>query len=144
MHTMEKILIIEARFYDDIADRLAEAAISEIEKSDYGYEKIAVPGTFEIPAAISMAIASGKYAGYIGLGCVIRGETTHYDYVCGESARGLNELALKHNAAIGYGVITTENREQANFRADSSQKNVGGRAAKACLEMIKIKKQMSA
>ena len=141
---MKKILIIEARFYEEIAGNLADAAISELENSGYEYEKISVPGTFEIPAVVGMAIDSEKYVGYIALGCVIRGETSHYDYVCSESARGLNELAINCNAAIGYGIITAENKEQANVRADKNQKNIGGRAAKACLAMIKIKQQMNA
>jgi 6,7-dimethyl-8-ribityllumazine synthase len=138
---MKKILIIEARFYENLAYSLADGAISVLEKSAYEFERISVPGAFEIPAAISMAIASGKYAGFIALGCVIRGETTHYDYVCGESARGINELALKHNAAIGFGIITAENGIQAEVRADKTKKNVGGRAAEACLAMLLLKEK---
>ena len=135
-----KILIVEARFYDEIANNLSAAAKAELDKAGASYDVIAVPGCFEIPAAVSMAIESGEYDGYIGLGCVIRGETSHYDYVCGESARGLNDLAME-GQAVGYGIITAENRDQANVRADANQKNVGGRAAKACLEMLAIKQK---
>lgn len=137
---MAHILIVEARFYEAIADNLSKAAKAELEKAGATHETLAVPGCFEIPAAVAMAMESGDYDGYVALGCVIRGETTHYDYVCGESARGLNALAMEGNA-IGYGIITAENREQANVRADANQKNVGGRAAKACLEMMVIKQK---
>ncbi len=139
---MPKILIVEARFYETIADDLAAAAKAELEKAGASYEILAVPGCFEIPAAIAMAIDSGKYDAYVALGCVIRGETSHYDYVCGESARGISDLAME-GYAIGYGIITAENRQQANVRADAKQKNVGGRAAKACLEMLSIKQSFA-
>lgn len=141
---MPHILMVEARFYEELADQLAQNAIAELEKSGTTYERLAVLGCFEIPAAISMAIASKRYDGYIGLGCVIRGETTHYDYVCGESARGLNDLAMQHQAPIGYGIITAENKDQATVRASAkSGKNVGGKAARACLDMIAIKKKLA-
>ena len=131
------IAILEARFYNEIADQLAEAAIQVLENENLPYERIAVPGCFELPAALSMATESEKYAGFICLGCVIRGETSHYDYVCGESARGINEIAMLGHA-VGYGIITAENRDQANMRADAKQKNVGGRAAEACVTMMKL------
>lgn len=140
---MTHILIIESRFYTDIADMLVEGAVEALAKTGASYERIAVPGAFEIPAAISLAINTGKYDGYIALGCVIRGETTHYDYVCLESARGLNELALQ-GAAIGYGILTTENDEQAYARADKNRKNKGADAVNACLAMIALKKQFGA
>jgi 6,7-dimethyl-8-ribityllumazine synthase len=141
---MKKLLIIEARFYNHLADMLVQGALAEIEAAGYEYERLSVPGAFEIPAAISMAIASGKYSGYVALGCVIRGETTHYDYVCEQSAWGINKLAMKYNAAIGYGIITAENEAQSLVRADKTKKNVGGRAASACIAMLKIKEQMNA
>ena len=132
---MAKILIVEARFYEEIANAQAEAAIAEIERRGFEYERIAVPGSFEIPSVISMAIKSKKYVGYVALGCVIRGETTHYDYVCGECARGLNDLAIKKKAPIGFGVLTVENREQAHKRMVDH----GRRAVQACADLIKIK-----
>lgn len=141
---MPHILLVEARFYESIADQLAEAATCELEAVGYTYERLAVPGCFEIPAAISMAQASGKYDGFVGLGCVIRGETSHYDYVCGESARGINQLAIEKQLPIGYGIITAENHNQADARADKNRKNVGGRAAKACIEMLTIKTRLCA
>ena len=136
-----KILIVESRFYDKISDMLLEGAIDEIKKNNCEYEVITVPGAFEVPATISFASKTNKYDGYVALGCVIRGETTHYDYVCSESARGLNDLAIKNNLAIGYGIITVENETQAIARADIKQKNKGGFASMTCLKMIEIKKK---
>ncbi len=138
---MPAVLVIVARFYEDIADELVKGAAQELDKQRIKYDVVAVPGAFEIPAAIRFAIDSGKYDGYVALGCVIRGETTHYDYVCGESARGLNQLALEHKAAIGYGILTVENRKQALARALVSKGNKGAAAVEACLAMMALKKQ---
>src|SRR5690349_16732271 len=131
--TRNHVLIVEARFYEDIADELVRGAIIELEQAGATYDRIAVPGAFEIPAAIHFAIQSAaqggnarRYDGYVALGCVIRGETTHYDYVCIESARGLQDLALRYSAAIGYGILTVENDDQAWARAKVDQKNKGG------------------
>ncbi len=137
---MSKILIIEARFYPDIADMLVVGASKVLEEAAVAYERIEVPGVFEIPAAVHFAASSDDYDGFVALGCVIRGETTHYDYVCLESARGLNDLALQ-GVAIGYGILTTENEEQAIIRADIAQKNKGADAAHACLTMVALKKR---
>jgi len=138
---MPKILIVESRFYHKISDMLLEGAIDEIQRNNCEYEIITVPGAFEVPAVISLASKINKYDGYVALGCVIRGETTHYDYVCKESARGLNDLAIRNGLAIGYGIITVENEAQAIVRADIKQKNKGGFAAMVCLKMIEIKKK---
>ena len=145
--TAPHILIVEARFYEDIADELVKGAMSALEKAGVTFDRLAVPGAFEIPAAIRMAIRAmhfhphrRRYDGYVALGCVIRGETTHYDYVCIESARGLQDLALRHNAAIGYGILTVENDDQAWARAKVDQKNKGGAVASACLDMIRLKR----
>jgi 6,7-dimethyl-8-ribityllumazine synthase len=136
---MSKILIVQADFYKEISALLLEGAINKIKNSDYEYEVVTVPGAFEIGAAIAFAEESKKYDGYVALGCVIRGETTHYDYVCLESARALNNLAFKKKLAIGYGIITVENETQAIERASSNKKDKGGFAANTCLEMIKLK-----
>jgi 6,7-dimethyl-8-ribityllumazine synthase len=142
------IMIVEARFYDDIADELTKGALAALDQAGASYEVFSVPGAFEIPAAIQFSVRSmdfysgrRRFDGYVALGCVIRGETTHYDYVCQESARGLQELALRYTLAIGNGILTTENREQAWVRAAVNQKNKGGFAAHACLEMIDLKRQ---
>jgi len=138
---MKKILIIQSTFYQNISNMLLDGALEKIKNSEYEYDVIKVPGVFEIPATIAMAETSRKYSGYITLGCVIRGETTHYDYVCQESARGINYLAMKFKTAIGYGVVTAENEDQAIDRADPSKKNKGSDAANACLEMMEIKNE---
>ncbi len=138
---MTDILIVAATFYKDIAAELIKGAANVLKEAKIHYDIIEVPGAFEIPATISMASQSGKYDGYVALGCVIRGETTHYDYVCAESARGLNELAVKCLLPIGYGIITVENFEQAWVRARVNKKNKGGGAAIACIEMMKLKKK---
>jgi len=143
---MTQILIVEARFYEDIADELARGATAHLDQAGVGYDRLAVPGAFEIPAAIAFAhrAASGggaTYDGFVALGCVIRGETTHYDYVCGESARGLQELATRDLLAIGYGILTVENGDQAWARAAVAKKNKGRDAAAACLAMIDLKQR---
>ncbi len=140
---MKKILIIQADFYKKISALLLEGAIKKITAANYEYEIITTPGAFEIPAVIAFAKDSKKYAGYVALGCVIRGETTHYDYVCQESARGLNKLAIEDKLAIGYGIITVENESQALERADKAKKDKGGFAANACITMIELKEKLS-
>ena len=140
---MAKVLIVQANFYEHISEMLLEGAITELKKQNCQYEIIDALGAFEIPAVIAFAANTKKYDGYVALGCVIRGETTHYDYVCIESARGLNELAYKNHLAIGYGIITCENEQQAIARADLNQKNKGGFAVAACLRMIEIKKHFN-
>ena len=142
------IMIVEARFYEDIADELARGAVQVLDEAEASYERYAVPGAFEIPAAIRYAIRSldvfsarRRFDGYIALGCVIRGETSHYDTICQESARALQDLALNFTLALGYGILTVEDREQAMVRASVDQGNKGAGAAKACLEMIGLKRQ---
>lgn len=142
------IMIVEARFYDDIADELMAGALEVLEAEGLTYERFGVPGAFEIPAAIQYAIRSmdffagrRRFDGYVALGCVIRGETSHYDYVCGESARGLQDLAIRYSLALGYGILTVENKEQAWARAARNQKNKGGEATRACLQMLDLKRQ---
>ena len=134
------ILIVEARFYGDLADEMAAGAIAALEQAGASQERIAVPGTFEIPAAIGFAAESGRFDGYVALGCVIRGQTTHYDYICQESARALQDLATVKGMAIGYGVLTCENRDQAWVRADRDQGNKGRAAAEACLAMLDLRR----
>jgi len=140
-----KILIVEARYYAHIADELIKGATAALDKAGVAYERLAVPGAFEIPAAIRLASKSTEgYAGYIALGCVIRGETSHYDLVCNECARGVQDLALHDGLAIGFGVLTVENEAQALARAMVERKNKGGEAANACLAMIELRKRFVA
>lgn len=135
------ILIISANFYPEVTNELLSGARAELKRTGASFNEIEVPGAFEIPAAINFAIASKKYSGYVALGCVIRGETSHYDYVCGESARGLMDIALNKNAAIGYGILTVENMEQAMVRARVNDGNKGRDAVVACLKLIAIKQK---
>jgi 6,7-dimethyl-8-ribityllumazine synthase len=143
-----RILIVEARFYDEIVDELMRGVQGELDQVGAGHESVAVPGAFEIPAAIRMAIRSmdffggrRRYDGYIALGCVIRGATSHYDYVCAESARKLQDLACEYTLALGYGILTCDTREQAWERASVEGRNKGGEVARACLRMIELKRQ---
>lgn len=140
---MTKILIVEARFYDDMADALAEGAAAVLEEAGIAYERVAVPGVLEVPVAIQYAAEQGDYDGYVALGVVIRGETTHYDIVCNESARALMELGIKNGLAIGNGVQTVENAEQAWARCKKSEKDKGGGAAKAALALMHLRKRWS-
>jgi len=143
------ILIIEARFYDDLADELAAGAMGALAAAGATYDRIAVPGALEIPAALAMALdamAAGgtHYDGFVALGTVIRGETTHYDIVAGESARALMDIAVAESLAIGNGILTVENDEQAYARARVSEMNKGGAAAEAALRMIAVREQLGA
>jgi 6,7-dimethyl-8-ribityllumazine synthase len=132
------LLIVEARFYDDLADELLAGAKAALAPATF--DVVTVPGALEIPAAIAMAMkGKTKYDGYVALGCVIRGETTHYDTVANESARGLMDLSVAFTAAIGNGILTVENDEQAWARAKRNGENKGGFAARAALTMIALR-----
>src|ERR1700741_2704942 len=145
---MTKILIVEARFYADISDALLAGATGVLKEAGADFTSVTVPGALEIPGAIAMANASGhaagpSYDGYVALGCVIRGETTHYDTVANESARGIMDLPVHQRLAIGNGVLTVENEEQAwaRTRADKVE-DKGGNAAKAAVAMVKLRRQL--
>lgn len=140
------ILIVIARFYHDIADELLLGASEYLKTIKATHDLLEVPGAFEIPSAINMAFMGRKQYpsqpqidGAIALGCVIRGETSHYDYVCGESARGLQQLALQLLLPIGNGILTVENKAQAWERARRNRQNKGADAAQACVSMVAIK-----
>ena len=135
---MPNILIVEARFYSEIADAQLEGARAALAAAGASHDVITVPGALEIPAAIAFADASGTYDGYVALGCVIRGETWHFEVVAGESARAIMALTLD-GMAIGNGILTVENEAQAWARARMAEKDKGGEAAKAALAMIALK-----
>ena len=142
------ILIVEARFYDDLLDAMLAGAKHALDQAGATYEIVIVPGALEIPGAIKFSFEAGKagrlerrFDGYVAIGCVIRGETTHYDTVCQESARGLMDLAIQFDLAIGNGIITVENEDQAWVRAKPEEQDKGGGAAKACLAMIELKRR---
>ncbi|MBW8733190.1 MAG: 6,7-dimethyl-8-ribityllumazine synthase [Asticcacaulis sp.] len=143
-----RILIVESRFYDDISDELLAGAKDALEAHGVDYDVVTVPGAFEVPAAIAMAEYASQhgggrsYDGYVALGCVIRGDTTHYDYVCTESARGLMELSYKDRLAIGYGILTVEDEDQAWARARRAEGDKGGTVAKVALSMIGLRKSL--
>jgi 6,7-dimethyl-8-ribityllumazine synthase len=142
------IMIVEAPYYAHIAAELAKGATAVLEEAGATYRRFAVPGAFEIPAAIRFAATAAErgtgplFDGYVALGCVIRGETTHYQHVCQECARGIQDLALDHGLAIGFGVLTVENEAQALARARVGQRDKGGEAARACLAMIALKRTL--
>ena len=140
---MTKVLIVEARFYDDIHDALLEGAVEALKTAEVEYDVVTLDGALEIPALVKFAHQSANcaYDGYVCLGCVIRGETTHYDYVCAESCRGIMDLSITENIAISNGILTVEDKEQAMARADKNRKNKGGAVVKACLQMIDMKKK---
>lgn len=135
---MPHLLIVEARFYAAIADAQLEGARAALAAAGATHDTLTVPGALEIPAAIAFADAAGTYDGYVALGCVIRGETYHFEVVAGESARALMALTLD-GLAIGNGILTVETEAQAWARARVTEKNKGGEAAQAALAMMAIK-----
>jgi 6,7-dimethyl-8-ribityllumazine synthase len=132
-----KILIVRSPYYKDIADNLVAGAFAELEAAGATYEVIDVPGALEIPTAIGIAERMSNFDGYVALGCVVRGETTHYETVCNDSSRALQLLGLQ-GLCIGNGILTVENRKQAEVRADPADQNKGGGAAAATLHLIAI------
>jgi 6,7-dimethyl-8-ribityllumazine synthase len=144
-----RILIVEARFYDHLADALLAGAKSVLDAFGAEYDVITVPGALEIPAAIAFAEEGGHrpagaaaYDGYVALGAVIRGETYHFEIVSNESARGIMDLAIGKRLAIGNGVLTVEDEPQALARARAAEGDKGGGAARAALEMVALKRQL--
>lgn len=136
-----RVLIATSRYYEHITLELEAGAGEALAEADAVVETIEVPGALELPGVITMAADSARYDGFIALGCVIRGETSHYDYVCGESARGLMWLTVDRRLAIGNGILTVENEDQAMARADRKRKNKGRDAAEACLAMISLRRK---
>ena len=139
----KKVLIVEARFYEDMADALAEGAAAVLDAAGVAYERVSVPGVLEVPVAIKYAADSNSYDGYVALGVVIRGETTHYEIVCNESARALMELGIKDQLSVGNGIQTVENSDQAWARCKMSEKDKGGGAAKATLALMGLRDSWS-
>ena len=140
---MATILIAEARFYPHLNDMLLDGARKAIEAAGHSHETITVPGALELPAAISLAAKSGRFCAFVALGVVIRGETYHFEIVSEESARALMDLTL-HGFAIGNGVLTVENEEQAIVRADPEQGDKGGHAARAALSLFELREKYGA
>ena len=134
------VLLVAATYYPDITDKLIEGALQVLKKVNTSVEKVEVPGALEIPTAIKFA--SDKFSGFVALGCVIRGETSHYETVTSDSSRALSHLGLA-GLCIGNGILTVENREQAINRADPLGQNKGGGAAEALISLIAIKEKFS-
>lgn len=139
---MAHFLIVVADYYKDIADELVLGARTHLEVASHTSEVVRIGGAFELPAAIRFAMQGQKsYDGFIALGCVIRGETPHFDYVCQSCANGLQDLATRYNAALGFGVLTVETKPQAQKRASVNGGNKGREAAEAAMQMVALKRQ---
>ena len=136
-----RLLAVVAPYYGTVAAMLCAGAERAVREVEARLERLDVPGAFEIPAAIALAARAGGFDGFVALGCVVRGETSHYDYVCGESARGLMDLSIQEGLAIGYGILTVENIAQAEQRADPARGDKGGEAASAAMAMIALRRR---
>ncbi len=144
-----RVLIVEARFYEDIADERAKGAIQALDQAGVGHDRLAVPGVFEIPAAIRFALRSTEthaattdYDGFVALGAVIRGETDHHAHIAREATRALMDIAVDRTIALGFGVLTCDTEAQARARATVGGKNKGGEAARACLRMMELRRAL--
>jgi 6,7-dimethyl-8-ribityllumazine synthase len=142
-----RILVVEARFYDDIADALLAGASRTLEEAGADWERITVPGSLEIPATIAMALDAAErrarpYDGAVALGCVIRGDTLHFDIVAIQSARALIDLSVARRLPLGNGILTVDNEAQAWARARVEEGNKGGEAARAALTMVRIRQEL--
>ncbi len=143
----ERVLIIESPYYREIADALRAGAQAAIDQAGASADTVQVAGALEIPAALAMAVNAAEdgrgvaYDGYVLLGCVIRGETSHYDIVAGESARAVMDLSVRHQLAVGNGILTVDTAEQARVRADPKGKDKGGDAARAALGLMSLRRR---
>lgn len=142
MDFMNDVLIVSADYYKDISNQLFAGAENVLADQGLTVKKIEVPGVFEIPSVVAKAWVTKKYLGVITLGCVIRGATDHYEYICGEVSRELMELTVKLSMPHGFGILTCENYEQALERASINDRNSGGRAAIACCQVMEIHKKI--
>jgi 6,7-dimethyl-8-ribityllumazine synthase len=143
-----RVLIVEARFYDDIADALLAGATRALEHAGAKFDRLTVPGSLEIPAAIAIAVEAAEkrkqpYDGAVALGCVIRGDTIHFEIVSQESARALMDFAVTQRFAIGNGIITVDTESQAWARARMEEADKGGDAVRACLALVKLKRRVA-
>ena len=144
-----RVLIVAARFYEDIAEQMVKGAAAVLDEAGVSFDQLAVPGVFEVPAAIRFAVrsievhsATSNYAGFIALGTVIRGETDHYEHISREASRALMDMAVQQTVALGFGILTCDTREHALARAATDQGNKGADAARACLRMMEVKKDL--
>jgi 6,7-dimethyl-8-ribityllumazine synthase len=135
-----RLLLVVGAYHASVVDQLVKGAEAAILKAGAKVDRVDVPGAFELPAAIVYASCSHGYDGYVALGCVVKGETDHYDYICTETARGIMELS-RDGFCVGFGVLTVHTLGQAEERADVARGDKGGEAARACLSMIAIKRK---
>ena len=143
-----RVLIVEARFYEAISDALLAGATHVLDEAGATYDRIAVPGALEVPAAIAMAVDAAQkkrapYDGVVALGCVIQGETYHFELVSNESARGLMDLSVNRQLAIGNGILTVDNEAQARARSTGDGRNKGASAARAALAIVALKRKLA-
>jgi 6,7-dimethyl-8-ribityllumazine synthase len=147
-----RILIIEARYYQHIADELAAGAVAELQAAGAVFERLVVPGSLEIPQALAQAVKAGiipadarraRFDGCVALGCVIRGETTHYETVCSNSNHWLMDIAVRHSVPLGNAILTVENEAQALVRARGGREGKGADAARACLSLVAIARSLA-
>ena len=144
-----RILIVESRFYETITDNLVKGAVRALTGVGAGYKRIIVPGILEVPAAVAFAVRAmemratdERYDGFVALGCAIKGDTDHYDHVCREAMDGLTRLTLENSLALGNGILTVRDEAQAMERCMPDRRDFGGQAARACLRMIEIKREL--
>ncbi len=140
---MAHIMMVVAPYYRDICDEMIAGAAAVIEEDGHSWDRYDVAGAFELPVAISIALDSPKrFDGFIVIGCIIRGETSHYDHLCSEVSRALQTIAVERKLALGFGLLTCENSQQARVRASVSGKNKGAEAAHACIKTIVLKQAL--
>ena len=144
-----RILVVEARFYEDISDELWKGATRVLDAAGVVYDRVSVPGSLEIPPAITIALdaaerAGKPYEGAVALGCVIRGDTIHFEIVSFESSRGLMEISRTRGVPIGNGIVTVDNDAQAWMRAKADEADKGGDAARAALALVRLKRRLAA
>ena len=141
---MSRFAIVVGRFYEDLAEKLVASATAAFEEAGAeGVDVFDVPGAYELPLAAKLAAESGRYAGVVCLGAVIRGETSHYDYVCGESARGIQDVQLETGVPCSFGVLTVDNLDQALARSGGDKRDSGRHAAEAVLALLEIKQRLA-
>jgi 6,7-dimethyl-8-ribityllumazine synthase len=139
----ERVAVVVARFYADLAQRLTEGALAELAEHGAQGEVFEVPGAFELPLAARWAASSGSYQAVVCLGAVIKGETDHYEFVCAEAARGVQEVSLRTGVPCAFGVLTCRTYDQALARADGSKRDQGRLAARAALEMVRLRRRIA-
>ena len=148
MPSAPHLLLVEAPYYQHLAALLRRGAERALMAAGATFDTVSVPGAFEIPAAVATAARAGaRYDGYVALGCVIRGETTHYDHICNETARAIQDLGSRDGLAVGFGILTCEDEAQALVRAspavDHGGRDQGGRAVRACLALVELKRRFT-